>query len=60
METHERRRQLFLELADAEPDRIVVIDGAQDAGGVEAAIWQVVSSRFGLKNREGAGSGHGA
>jgi dTMP kinase len=49
---HERRRALFLELADSEPDRIAVVDGTGDAVTVEAAIWQTVEARLGL-------AGHG-
>ena len=49
---HERRRALFLELADSEPDRIAVVDGTGDAVTVETAIWQPVEARLGL-------AGHG-
>ncbi|NBN62148.1 dTMP kinase [Pannonibacter tanglangensis] len=47
---HERRRSLFLELAENEPDRIAVVDGAGDVAAVEAAIWQAVTTRLGLED----------
>lgn len=44
--THERRRALFLELAEANPDRFVVVDGALPPDAVEAAVWQAVCARL--------------
>jgi dTMP kinase len=44
---HERLRQAFLDIAAAEPRRCVLIDAAQSPDAVEAAIWDVVSSRLG-------------
>jgi len=45
---HQRRREAFLRIAEAEPDRCVVIDAAQSVDGVAASIWDVVARRFGL------------
>lgn len=47
VETHERRRQLFLQLARQEPARFAVIDGAQDSDIVEANIWNEIALNFG-------------
>ena len=46
---HQRRRALFLELADNEPDRFVVVDGTQDADTVDERIWQAVKIHFRLE-----------
>ncbi|MFD1694246.1 dTMP kinase [Roseibium aestuarii] len=46
LETHERRRALFLDLARREPERFVVIDGAKEADEVADAIWLAVLSLF--------------
>lgn len=46
LEIQERRRRGFLDIAAAEPERCVVVDGTLDAGGVEAAIWAAVEGRF--------------
>jgi dTMP kinase len=46
VETHERRRSLFLNLARQEPQRFAVIDGRQDSETVEAAIWEAVEQHF--------------
>ncbi|MBO0344447.1 dTMP kinase [Roseibium sp. CAU 1637] len=47
LETHERRRALFLDLAEKEPDRFVVVDGAQGQDDVANAIWLAVLAIFG-------------
>jgi dTMP kinase len=47
-EFHDRLRQSFLDIAKRNPNRCVVIDAAQDADGVAAAIWAAVAKRFGL------------
>ncbi|MAA97639.1 MAG: dTMP kinase [Stappia sp.] len=44
--TQERRRRLFLELAAAQPERFVVVDGTADAETVEAGIWKAVRARL--------------
>jgi dTMP kinase len=44
----ERRRDGFLSLARAEPNRFVVIDAAQDIETVAEAIWYAVKARLGV------------
>ncbi|MBM3546568.1 MAG: dTMP kinase [Alphaproteobacteria bacterium] len=46
---HQRLRAGFLAIAEAEPERCVVIDARSDAAGVSAAIVAAVSSRLGVK-----------
>jgi len=46
MKVHQRRRELFLELAREEAYRFNIIDGANDADQVEADIQKAVLSRF--------------
>ena len=46
IETHVVLRQGFLEIAEAEPKRCVLIDGSLSAASVEAAVWQAVSDRL--------------
>lgn len=41
--THESRRQAFLEIASAEPDRCKVIDASAEASVVSTAIWREVA-----------------
>ena len=43
---HRRLRDSFLAIAQANPDRCVVIPAAQPEDALEAAIWDVVSRRF--------------
>lgn len=43
---HETLRAGFLAIAQAEPDRCVVVDGLQREDDIEREIWQVVSSRL--------------
>jgi dTMP kinase len=45
-EFHERVRKGYRDLAEREPDRIVLIDGSQDADAIESDIWEKLSSRF--------------
>ncbi|WP_417683831.1 dTMP kinase [Roseibium sp.] len=47
-EVHQRRRRMFLDLANKEADRFVVIDGTGSADDVEDLIWNVVRDRFDL------------
>jgi dTMP kinase len=47
-DVHMRRRQLFLDLAAAEPARFVVVDGSAAAEKVADDIWQAVCARFPL------------
>ena len=46
IETHVALRQGFLEIAEAEPKRCVLIDGSMSADSVETAVWQAVSDRL--------------
>lgn len=41
-EFHARVRAGYLELANAEPDRFVVIDGSGSAGSIEQRIWKII------------------
>ncbi len=43
---HEARRQIFLDIAEREPRRCVVIDATEGEDVVAAAIWQAVSLRL--------------
>ena len=45
-EFYERVRGAYRELAEREPNRIVLIDGSGDADKVENEVWEVISSRF--------------
>lgn len=46
IETHEVLRQGFLEIAEAEPGRCVIIDGLLPPDDVESAVWQAVVDRL--------------
>ena len=46
MAFHERLREGFLAIANAEPGRCVVIDAADDMDGVERAVWDAVTGRL--------------
>ncbi len=46
LETHQRRRQLFLQIARENRERFAVIDGSRHANEVEEQIKKVVSMRF--------------
>lgn len=46
IETHETLRQGFLEIAEAEPARCVIIDALLPPDEVEAAVWQAVTDRL--------------
>ena len=43
---HEKRRQAFLNIAEKEPQRCVVIDATHTEDDVAAAIWDEISSRL--------------
>jgi dTMP kinase len=45
-EFYERVRQAYRELAAHQPNRVVLIDGAWDAGEIENQIWKILCSRF--------------
>ena len=46
IETHVALRQGFLEIAEAEPKRCMLIDGSLSPSSVETAVWQAVSGRL--------------
>ncbi len=46
IETHEHLRQGFLEIAEEEPKRCVLIDANLTPSSVEAAVWQAVSAHL--------------
>ena len=46
IETHEVLRQGFLEIATAEPNRCLLIDGHLPVGSVATAVWQAVHERL--------------
>jgi dTMP kinase len=48
LEFHEKLRQAYLELAEHEPDRCVVVDGSGEPDIVADAIWAVVHQRLRL------------
>jgi dTMP kinase len=43
---HERLRQAFLDIAEQERDRCVVVDASTNPDVVEAAVWGIVESRL--------------
>lgn len=46
LETHEALREGFLEIANREPKRCILIDGNLAEASVEVAVWQAVSDRL--------------
>lgn len=46
IETHELLREGFLEIAEAEPKRCVLIDGHLPVESVETAVWQAVTAHL--------------
>jgi dTMP kinase len=46
IETHEILREGFLEIAEQEPRRCVLIDGHLPVSSVETAVWQAVSAHL--------------
>jgi dTMP kinase len=46
LEFHERLRQGFLDLARAEPARVVILDGAQPIAIIAEYVWAEVARRF--------------
>ena len=46
IETHETLREGFLEIATAEPDRCLLIDGHLPVESVATAVWQAVHERL--------------
>jgi len=45
---HQRLREGFLAIAEAEPQRCRVINADDDMDGVAAAVWASVSAHFGV------------
>lgn len=45
---HERLRAGFLEIAEFQPDRCVVVDAEPGIDVVQSAVWRLVRERFGL------------
>ena len=45
-EFYERVRAAYRELAAREPNRVILIDGAQPADKIDNQIWQIVAKRF--------------
>jgi dTMP kinase len=45
-EFYERVRMAYRELAAREPNRVVLIDGAQSPDKIDGQIWEIVTSRF--------------
>lgn len=45
---HRRRRQIFLEIAAAEPDRCVVVDASRPENEVAEIIWRAIGDRFAI------------
>ncbi|RUO98813.1 dTMP kinase [Hyphomicrobium sp.] len=46
IETHEALREGFLEIAEAEPQRCVLIDAHLPVASVETAVWQAVTAHL--------------
>lgn len=46
IETHEALREGFLEIAEKEPQRCVIIDGHLPVESVETAVWQAVTAHL--------------
>ncbi|MCC6949036.1 MAG: dTMP kinase [Bradyrhizobiaceae bacterium] len=46
LEYHQLLRQAYLEIAEQEPERCVVIDGTPSADAIAVRIWMLVSERF--------------
>jgi dTMP kinase len=44
VDIHRRRRDAFLAIAKAEPERCIVINGGQEPDKVEAVVWTIVSA----------------
>jgi dTMP kinase len=46
MEYHKLLRQAYLDIAEQEPERCVVVDGTPSADAIAVRIWMLVSERF--------------
>ncbi len=51
---HQRLREAFRAIAEAEPQRCVVIGASGSREAVAEAIWRAVADRLGVQQREGA------
>ena len=51
LETHQKRRDAFLKLAEEEPDRCRVVDGSQSPDSVAREIWRIVAETFQIADR---------
>ncbi len=51
-EFYERVREAYRELAERDPNRVVLIDGSRNADAVGDEIWKTLSSRFPNLNTE--------
>ncbi|MGQ4272857.1 dTMP kinase [Terrihabitans sp. B22-R8] len=49
LDYHRSLRQAFLDIAAAEPERIVVIDAEPDQGAVAEAVWKATTQFYGLR-----------
>jgi dTMP kinase len=45
-EFYERVREAYRQLANREPNRVMLIDGSRDADQIEKEIWETLCSRF--------------
>ena len=48
-ETHEVIRTGFAQIANAEPDRCVLLDASRDEQTIAAAVWQTIVTRLGIE-----------
>ncbi|MEP4034777.1 dTMP kinase [Roseibium polysiphoniae] len=46
LSVYERRRAMYLKLAQSEPERFVIVDGTQEPKAVEKSIWRAVQENF--------------
>jgi dTMP kinase len=51
---HRKLRHAFRQIAEAEPERCVLVDASGGPDVVEAGIWSAVSSRLGLQHADAA------
>lgn len=46
LEYHQKIRQAFLEIAQKNPQRCMVVDASQSVEDIETRVWQIVADRF--------------
>lgn len=51
-EEHEARRRIFLQIAEDQPDRCILIDASAEKSLVQNAIRRAIAARFGLRHGE--------